>query len=667
MLNNKASSAGEESVTNTVLHGGRLQMQLPSGQKLSAPTLELSYRVEVAGLLARTTLTQSFQNTSTEVVEAVYSFPLPAEGKVDGMLIKVGERRIVGQVKERQLAQQTYEAAKSAGKRAALIHQEQANLFSTHVSPILPGEHVEVEISIQQTISYEAGTFSLSLPSTLTPRYLPGSDEMPPLNVHGFGRGTVETSGKFAQPPPKDRSLLQPPSLTHRKGPLLSVEINLAQGMPLERIHSPSHSIQQRSTSKGTQVRLKANQALADRDFLLNWSPPIHDAPTAAIFYEERAGKTYAQIMLLPSATDQQAAIPREVTFIIDESGSMSGTSLVQAKSALATGLRLLQNKDTFNIIAFDDELRRLWATPQALTSETKQQGEQFVDSIAADGGTEMAPALRAAFSPTVDQQRVSQVLFLTDGAIGNERDLLELIHRELGARSLFPIAIGSAPNQGFMREAARMGRGSFTLIANHQEVGTRMRALQEQLVAPVLRNLQLKAKAAKVYPARLPELYRGQPLIINLEFDASLKEVQARPPLKLTGQRLGQTWSSELPLKGGKVQAGVAKAWASAAIEQLLDQRSFGAPEAKIKTEVLPLALKFGLVTPYTSFVAVDQTPLPHHERPTPQLVAQNLPAGSQLLGNLPSTATPAPLLLILSLLSVVAGVFFHRRSIAR
>ena len=170
----------------------------------------------------------------------------------------------------------------------------------------------------------------------------------------------------------------------------------------------------------------------------------------------------------------------------------MSGASIEQAKAALLFGLRGLQSADRFNLVEFNSVTRALAPAPLPATPENLDQAVRFVAGLRADGGTEMAAALRAVLDGKTRSERLRQVIFLTDGSVGNERELFDIIGRDLGDARLFTVGIGSAPNSHFMAEAASLGRGTFTYIGAVNEVEERMRDLLSKLEYPVLADIRL-------------------------------------------------------------------------------------------------------------------------------------------------------------------------------
>lgn len=641
-----------------------------------APQVENDVELRVTGMIARATVEQTFENPSDEVVEAVYVFPLPETAAVDGLTLDVGSRKIVGEIRERDEARQTFERAKSEGKKASLLEQQRPNLFTTSVANIGPGEIVKVELSYQQDVRYDGGHFSLAFPATVTPRYIPGAETF----EHGFsglGWGTAT-----AQVP--DAPRITPP-IVLAGGPTLEVKVTLDAGFPLKTVTSASHSVDVTPLGAAGPITVTLrHQEIADRDFLLAWEPKPDKVPRSALFEEQYDGERYAMLMLLPpdAALDPAGRINRESIFVIDTSGSMSGTSIEQAQQALVSGLDKLRAGDTFNVIEFNSAAQRLFEEPAPATRANVDKARGWVKRLAADGGTEMLSALQLALGTRPGGERLRQVVFITDGSVGNEGELLQYIQGHLSSQRLFTVGIGSAPNQYFMRGAARFGRGSFTNVSDTNEVSQVMNQLWSKIDAPVMGDLALSWKGgpkSETWPERLPDLYRGEPLVVLAKLDPGATAAS------IVARRAGQRFETELALsssapssqaasgatkmttKGQRAaELGLHRLWARRKIEGLMDRMIEGASEGEIRPKVTALALQHHLMSKYTSLVAVDVTPsVDAPGRSVP--VANALPAGNQMFGNLPQTATPGPTCLLTSVFTLASALFLRKPRLFR
>ena len=487
-VNDWAEALGQPMSPDAAGTGQLLVQAGESGPLYPVPTLDTDVQIQVSGLVARVRVSQSFRNPSADWLNGIYVFPLPQDSAVDHLRLTIGERVIEGEIQEKAKARAAYEAARDEGRSAALTEQLRPNLFRNSVANIGPGERVLVTIEYQQAVRYEAGRFSLRFPMTVGTRYIPGTPKVGGFDGQGWAHNTDQVP---------DASSITPPVTQVGQGHdnPVALTVDLDAGLPLAEVTSPYHPIvQEQIDATHYRVSLGAGTVPANRDFELSWRPAPDQAPQAALFTQAQGGDTYGLLMLVPPelARTRGLPLPRELVFVIDTSGSMSGASIEQAKAALLFGLRGLQPGDRFNLVEFNSVTRALAPAPMPATPENLALAVQFVAGLRADGGTEMAAALRAVLDGKTRSERLRQVVFLTDGSVGNERELFDIIGRDLGDARLFTVGIGSAPNSHFMAEAASLGRGTFTYIGAVNEVDERMRDLLSKLEYPVLADIRL-------------------------------------------------------------------------------------------------------------------------------------------------------------------------------
>lgn len=619
-----------------------------------AAQLNIDVAMTVTGMINRVSLSQSFSNTTDHWQEGIYVFPLPENAAVDHMRLKIGERIIEGQIKEKQAAKQIYQQAKSQGKQAALTEQERPNIFTTSVANIAPHETVVVEIEYQQIVSYDNGVFSLRFPMVVAPRYIPGKLQVEGFAGTGWAVNTDEVPDAARITPP----VLQPGSARKNK---VTIKINLDAGLALGKIDSPYHEIEINKQSDQYQILLKQETTLANRDFELTWQPHPSVAPKAALFTEEINGDTYAMIMMVPPDVEKAEVLNREIIYVIDTSGSMGGQSIIQARAALELALTRLKPGDRFNVIQFNSRTSKLFNQSELVTPASLQQAINYVRSLNAGGGTEMATALRTALANQSENNDLRQVIFLTDGSIGNEQALFEIIQKQLGRSRLFTIGIGSAPNSHFMQRAANFGRGTHTYIGKLDEVQTRMRALFEKIESPVLKDIAIDWTQTnmEIWPQKIIDLYQGEPLIITAKTNQLLGEI------KITGQVAKKNWSSSLKLNGGQNRNGISTLWARNKIAALMEQKRDPEFES-IKQTIIETALEHHLVSKFTSLVAVDVTPVrPKDQELDSHAIPTHLPKDwdhNKVFGQqFPATATDARINFIIGLFLLLLTTLIH------
>jgi Ca-activated chloride channel family protein len=612
---------------------------------VAAPLVSTDVTIRVAGPIARARVVQTFVNPESDWYEGVYVFPLPENGAVDRLILRVGARVVEGEIRERAAARAQYTQARAAGQRAALLDQERPNIFPTQVANIGPRDTVVVEIEYQQVLRYDAGRFSLRFPMVVGPRYIPA--------------GPMRVADAHRIIPP----VMRPGTENGRVNPV-SIRVALDAGVPLATVESAYHRVHVEAPSpERREITLAEGAVPADRDFALAWTPRVHEAPQAAWFTEEKEGRHYGVLMVLPPAAAPGARLARETVFVLDTSGSMSGASIKQAKQAQLLALQRLQPEDRFDIIEFNSSACALFGGARDATPENVRAATRWVASLEARGGTEMAAALQLALNGSESVERVRQVIFLTDGAVGNEEALFRLLGERLGDSRLFTVGIGSAPNSHFMTRAAQLGRGTFTYIGRIEEVGARMGELFAKLESPVLKGLDVRwpeGVQVEAWPARLPDLYAGEPLVIAAALDGLQGHV------RLGGERDGRRWEADIALASGAPAQGTGGLWAREKVTALMASLREGAPEAEVRARIIEVATAHRLVTRYTSFVAVDKTPArPADESLKTAAVPTLLPAGwdyDKVFGELPQGSTGSRFALVLGLAALLLGVVVLR-----
>ncbi|MBB1438410.1 marine proteobacterial sortase target protein [Shewanella sp. SG41-4] len=647
-------------------------------QVIQAFALDTQVSMDVSGLLNRVTVKQVFINDSDQWVNGRYLFPLPETAAVDSMLLRIGDKVIAGQIQPKKQALQTFENAKKQGKQASLLQQQRRNLFTSDVANLGPHEQLVVEISYQQKVEYRDGLFSLRFPLAITPRYNPQADrttEQLPLAMPSSAN--TATTVKHVRP-----------ALD------VKMQVNIDAGFELTSLDSLYHPIKQSNVGNHYSVNFVGKQ-IADRDFVLQWQANVGAVPQAATFYQ--TGKThladnsdersetaqrqpnpvdnnmYSLVMLMPPSVEvsEQHLIARELILVIDTSGSMSGQSITQAKQALQFALAGLRDIDSFNIIEFNSDVTMLSVTPLPANSRNIGKANRFIQSLDADGGTEMRSALQTALVDSVQQdsdqtdahsEMLRQVIFMTDGAVGNEHELYQLINDQLGDSRLFTVGIGSAPNSDFMRRAATMGRGTFTYIGKESEVQQKIEQLLNKIEQPVLTNIglyYLDGSVPDYWPTTISDLYQNDPLWVSIKSASHQQQ-----PIIVSGSINGQYWQQQLDFEENQAAKGIDLLWANAQITSL-ELYKDNASRDRVNKQVEALGLLYHLVTSQTSLVAVDVTPVnPLIDSPIDVQLQPHMPHGlnaAQSSQVLPQTGTASRLWLLIGFSLLGLGLLHY------
>lgn len=664
LINSPAWGAEQESTA------GRMQLS-DVGGSTEAILLQASMQVTVTGLLAEMSLTQTFKNTTGRWVEGSYQFPLHEESAISALTMQIGERRIVGKIQPKADAQQTYDKARDAGQIASMIEQNRPNLFVAKVANIGPNEEITVQLDIVLPVAIEKQRVQLQLPTTLTPRYSNGTAHNPSTDSTAFGR----------------------PSTI--RGPRFDLTVKISPLSDSASISSSTHDLQ--TTLTGVSISDKP----MDRDVIISWPATLGQETTSQAFVTQYNGERYAQILVYPpqssipladdnsdnsekgdkgdkgdkgetGETGENDLISRELILVIDKSGSMAGVSIKAAKEALYFALSGLTAEDHFNIIAFDDQTNPLFTQALPVSERTLQQAYRFIDRLQADGGTEMQEALDLALQveplSEVNQdraipntnKRMRQVVFITDGSIDFEDALLARIKRQLGNSRLFTIGIGPAPNVWFLEKAAESGRGLALRILNEQDIAGPMNRLFDSLRSPVLTDIavQYPTGSAELYPNPIPDLYADKPILLVSRISSDVDEIL------LMGNYQGKRWTQTLSLPQAETATETAPTaamfWARKKIESWMDEQRNAVDQDLHKAAITQLAMDTGLVTRYTSFVAVEEkVSKPLHETTTNHVVPNLLPAGNDMvLVGMPQSAAGVDTLLAVSLLLGISGL---------
>jgi Ca-activated chloride channel family protein len=367
----------------------------------------------------------------------------------------------------------------------------------------------------------------------------------------------------------------------------------------------------------------------------------------------------YLVMVMPPNEVDAvPVTMPREMIFIIDTSGSMHGVSIAQAKRAVLQAIDGLQSNDRFNVIEFNSYTKALFRQSVAANASNIGNARDFVRGLEANGGTEMRPALELALNSRVEETHLRQIVFITDGSVGNEEELYSLIEQRLGTARLFTVGIGSAPNSWFMRKSAELGRGTFVIISALHEVREKMDRLFRKLEYPQVTNINVTwpgGTLMEAYPAVVPDLYLGEPVTIKAKSSA---EFQAGERVTISGDSASGAWTRDLPLVSKDDDPGIGALWARAKIAALHDEERRGADAETTRKSIVDTALAHHLVSKYTSLVAVDKTPVrPAGDPLSKEQVPNLLPYGQSMnaIFGFPATATNATLLQLRGLAIIV------------
>ncbi len=605
---------------------GALQVLGAEGQTVAqCPLKHTRVKAEISGFLSRVTVTQEFQNPFKDKIEAVYTFPLPQSAAVDDMTMKVGDRTVRGRIKRREEARAIYEAARSAGNVASLLDQERPNIFTQSVANILPGERILITISYVETLKYEDGSYEFVFPMVVGPRYIPGS----PTGRQGGGFSPDTTRVP-------DASRITPPVAPKgtRAGHDISIEVALDAGVPIDWLRSTLHEVEvDRPTNNSALVRLKDQNIIPNKDFILRYDVSGRKIEDAVLTHHGQTGGFFTMILQPPDRVTDADVTPKELVFVLDTSGSMSGFPIEKAKEAMKQALDGLHPQDTFNLITFAGDTHILFPAPVPATRENLRRAQAFLASRAGGGGTEMMKAIRAALDPSDAQEHVRIVCFMTDGYVGNDMEIVSEVQKHPNAR-VFSFGIGSSVNRFLLDKMAEEGRGEVEYVTLSDDGSAAAKRFHERVRSPLLTDISIDfgtLPVADVYPRRIPDLFSAKPLVITGRYTGGGSGV-----IRLRGKAAGREFARDINIDLPRDEPRrdvLAKLWARARIDELMRQDyngiQSGNPRIEIKEEMTQIGLDFRLMTQFTSFVAVEEMTITDGGEPRKVEVPVEMPEG--------------------------------------
>lgn len=568
------------------------------------PLKHTDVNAEISGFLARVTVTQEFENPYGEHIEAVYVFPLPSNSAVDDMTMLIGTRTVKGVIKKREEARQIYENARSRGQVAALLDQERPNIFTQSVANILPGEKVKIVISYVETLKYEEGTYEFGFPMVVGPRYIPG--------VRSGQSGGGWSPDTTAVP---DASRITPPVTRPgtRAGHDISIQVKLDAGVPIDALQSPTHEVSvERPSANRALIRLNRKSVLPNKDFLLRYDVAGKNIQDAVLTYRKGNDGFFAMILQPPDRVTVEDVTPKELVFVLDTSGSMSGFPIEKAKETMLMALNGLYPRDTFNLITFSGDTAILFPQAVPATAENLAKAREFIAGRHGSGGTEMMKAIRAALDSSDHSEHVRVVCFMTDGYVGNDMEIIAEVRKHPNAR-VFSFGIGSSVNRFLLDNMASEGRGEVEYVGLNDDGSAAARRFHERVRNPLLTDVSIDFNGlpvTDVYPKRTPDLFSAKPVIVYGRYTTPRSGV-----IRLHGRMSGRDVRREIRvnLPDAETQHDVlATLWARTQVDHWMAQDWAGAqsgqPRTDVRDAVTNLGLRYRLMTQYTSFVAVEE-----------------------------------------------------------
>ena len=589
---------------------------LPAGGAASLPLKSTSAEVKIVGVIAQVTVKQTYHNPGKRPLEAVYVFPGSTRAAIHGMRMKIGERIVEAEIKTKRRARKLYAQAKRDGKRASLLEQQASSVFSMSVANIMPGEQIGVELSYSELLEPKDGSYSFVYPTVVGPRYASASASA--------GAGYAENPHLAAgQPAPY----------------AFSFSAHVHSPIGIKRLTSPSHKIKVAYASRTSAAVTLAQKGGGDRDIVLRYSLAGDKVESGVLLYEGQDEKFFLAMIEPPRTVRKADVTPREYVFVVDVSGSMNGWPLRISKDLIRKLFADLRPKDYFNVVLFASSSKVLSRASLRANQANLKKAFNLIDDEQGGGGTELLSALSRAYGlPRPLRHGLSRtVVVITDGFIVMEAPVSRFVRKHLNQANLFTFGIGSSVNRGLIEMLADAGMGRPFVVLNRQEAPGVADTFRQYIDRPVLTDVRLKIAGLQTYdvvPKQVPDLMGQRPLVVMGKYRGA-----GRGTLSIDGYSGRGRYRKSLALNPALHRAGnwpLEVLWARKWADLLMRQQRMLPDDEALKAAVAQVGLVYNIVTPFTSFVAVDAERVnpggPAHQArqplPTPAPTHQGGPA---------------------------------------
>ena len=616
------------------------------------PLKETDVEVNVNGVIADVVITQKYTNRGDRPLNARYIFPASTRASVHGMKMVIGEKVINAEIKERQSAQNEFDAAKNQGKSASLLKQQRPNVFSMNVANILPGDVINIELHYTELLVPTDGTYEFLYPTVVGPRY----------------------SNQSETDAPENDQWIKNPYLKQGSEPKMkfSIHVTISTGIALQELLCTSHETETVWESDSMARITLANPETfgGDRDFILNYRLASQEIQSGLLLYEGEDENFFLLMVQPPERVQAQDIPPREYIFVVDVSGSMNGFPLNTAKKLLKNLIGNLKATDKFNVILFAGGSRVMASESVVATSENIRKAIRLIDKQRGGGGTELLAALREGVSLPREENFSRTMIVVTDGYIGAEKEVFEEIQRNLNNTNVFSFGIGSSVNRYLIEGMAKAGQGEPFVVTKPQQAQAAAERFRRYVQSPVLTHVELEFTDFETYdiePPAIPDLFANRPVIVFGKWHGL-----PQGTIELTGANGNGDYSNIVHVsdtRPSEANRALRYLWARTRIARLSDF-NFKRGNPENKDEITSLGLTYHMLTAYTSFIAVSEEV--RNTEGTSEDVKQPLPLPQHVsnlaVGGSVSTVPEPELYWMVAIFLLLASlVFFYKAHRAR
>ena len=554
--------------------------------------------VKIVGTIADVRITQKYVNTGKNTLEAIYTFPMSTKAAVYGMTMTIGNRKITAQIEEKQKARQDYETAKAEGKRASLLEQNRPNVFTMNTANIIPGDTIVVELNYTEVLVPEKGNYSFIYPTVVGPRY----------------------SGKESDSKNPDNQFVESPYTKEGVMPTYTFDfsINVHSAMPIANIDCSTHKmdIDFKDINHVALQLDKTEKNGGNRDLIVNFSLQGKEIESGVMLYEGKDENFFLMMVQPPKQVLKEDIPPREYIFIVDVSGSMHGKPLDISKNLMRNLVLNLKPTDMFNVVLFSGRSALLNETSLPANDENIRKAIAFIDKQEGYGGTEVLGALRMANAIPRANDDVSRTFVIaTDGYVDVEQEAFRIIRENKHNTNFFAFGIGSSVNRHLIEGMAFAGNGEPMFITDFSNTREQVERFRNYINTPVLTRIKIDSKNFDIYdiePAGIPDLMAERPIVIFGKYKG-----KPSGTITLTGKTGRKNYRQTFDiskLAADTTNQALRYLWARERIKYLDYMENPGRgwwrseEDPSMSKEITQLGLKYGLMTNYTSFIAIDE-----------------------------------------------------------
>ena len=557
----------------------------------SFPLKETNVSVNINGIFAETFVTQTYSNEGQEPINATYVFPASSRVTIHGMKMEIGDEIITAKIKEKEEARHDYEQAKSEGKSASLLEQQRPNVFTMDVANVMPGDIIRIELHYTEMITPTDGIYQFVFPTVVGPRFT--SPSVPK---------SLKAETWIASP------FLRLGDTPREK---YNINVNLSAGVPITDLQCGSHKIDV-AWDNQTSARISLSnpeEFAGNRDFILDYKLTGTEISSGLMLGTGESENFFLLMVQPPERYTPETIPPREYIFILDVSGSMYGFPLDTSKELIRNLAGSLRETDRFNVILFSDSLIQMSPESVPATAENVQKAFALIDNEEGGGGTELAPALETALAIPASPGAARSVIAITDGYISGEREIFDIIGRNIGTTNFFSFGIGSSVNRYLIDGIAKTGLGESFVVTDPSEAASTADRFRTYIQSPVLTDVQVTYDGFDVYdiePPTLSTLFASRPIVLFGKWKG-----EPSGTIHITGKTGGKDYAEDIPVSAAiPLEANniIQYLWARTRVERLTDYGMTEDLQANAKKEVTELGLRYSMMTPYTSFIAVTE-----------------------------------------------------------